>query len=119
MRILIVDDDADIREIVSVVLAGEGHEVTTAVDGLAALELLRSGLRPSLTLLDLMMPRLDGEEFMKAVRSAPELAPGRVVILSGDTSARRKAVELGVEGCLLKPVELDDLLRVVAEAPAR
>jgi CheY-like chemotaxis protein len=118
LRILVVDDDPDIREIVSIVLAGEGHEVTTATDGLAALELLRAGLRPSLTLLDLMMPRLDGEGFMKAVRGAPELAPGRVVVLSGDASARRKAAELGVAGCLMKPVELDDLLRAVAEAAA-
>jgi CheY-like chemotaxis protein len=116
MRILVIDDDSDIREIVSFVLATEGHEVCGAADGVAGLSQLRSGGRPSLILLDLMMPRLDGEGFLKALRSDPSLADIPVVILTAHPGARSKAAELGAAGCLLKPVELEDLIATVARA---
>jgi CheY-like chemotaxis protein len=115
MRILIVDDDQDIREILSLVLAAQGHEVTTAVDGVAAIEQLHNG-RPALILLDMMMPRLDGEGFLKAMRGDPNTTDIPVVILTGHPQARQKAAELGTLGCLVKPVELIELLHVVEEA---
>ncbi len=113
MIILVVDDDPDIREIVSLVLAGEGHEVRSAADGIEALELLRAGLGPSLVLLDMMMPRLDGESFLQQMRANPALAATRVIILSGQVGAREKAAELNVAGCLVKPIALEDLLRAI------
>jgi CheY-like chemotaxis protein len=113
MRILIVDDDNDIREIIAVVLAAEGHEVAAAADGASALDELQRPPRPSLILLDMMMPRLDGEGFMKALRSDPNLADIPVVILTAHPAGRAKAFELGAAGCLRKPVELGDLLAVV------
>jgi CheY-like chemotaxis protein len=116
MRILVIDDDTDIREIIASVLATEGHEVVGAVDGVAALDELQRGARPSLILLDMMMPRLDGEGFIKAMRSDPNLADIPVVILTAHPGARAKASALGAAGCLRKPVELSDLLAVV-EAP--
>ncbi len=113
MRILVVDDDNDFREILSAVLAAEGHEVRGAVDGVAALEELQLGGRPSLILLDMMMPRLDGEGFMRALRSDPGLADIPVVIVTAHPGAREKAAALGAAGCLLKPVELGDLVATV------
>jgi CheY-like chemotaxis protein len=113
MRILVIDDDNDIREIISAVLAAEGHEVVGAVDGVAALDHLQRDGRPSLILLDMMMPRLDGEGFIKAMRSDPNLADIPVVILTAHPGARAKASELGAAGCLRKPVELTDLLAAV------
>jgi CheY-like chemotaxis protein len=109
MHILVIDDDRDIRDVLSMVLASEGHEVTTAVDGAAGLDRLRVCARPSLILLDMMMPRLDGEGFLRAMRSDPNTADIPVVILTGHPAARQKAAELGA-GYLVKPVELVDLL---------
>jgi CheY-like chemotaxis protein len=117
MRILVIDDDSDIREILSVVLASEGYEVASAVDGVAALAELQRNGRPSLILLDMMMPRLlDGEGFMKALRSEPGMADIPVVVLTAHPGARTKADELGAAGCLLKPVELAELLATVDRA---
>lgn len=116
MAILVVDDDNDLREIISMLLAAEGHEVRGAVDGLAALAELQRGCHPSLILLDMMMPRLDGEGFMRALRSNPSLADVPVVILTAHPGAREKAAALGAAGCLVKPVELADLLATVERA---
>jgi CheY-like chemotaxis protein len=113
MRILIIDDDEDIRDIMAMILETQGHEVTTAGDGIAGLEQLRAGGRPSLILLDMMMPRLDGEGFLEALRSDPATADIPVVIVTGHPAAREKAAELGTAGCLVKPVELVDLLRTI------
>ena len=58
---MVVDDDEDIREMAKLLLEGEGHRVATAADGLEAWQQLEAGEPPSLILLDLMMPRMDGE----------------------------------------------------------
>ncbi len=116
MQILVIDDDSDVREIVAVVLAADGHEVRCAADGVAALEELHRGGPPSLILVDMMMPRLDGEGFVRALRSDPTLAEIPVVILTAHTGARDKAAALGAAGCLVKPVELGELLATVEHA---
>jgi CheY-like chemotaxis protein len=115
MQILVVDDDSDLREIISMVLAAEGHEVRAAVDGFAALAELRCR-RPSLILLDMMMPGLDGEGFLKALRTDPSQADVPVVILTAHPGARERATALGAAGCLVKPVELAELLATVERA---
>ena len=69
MRILIIDDDDDIREIVALILGAEGHEVVQAKEGQGALEALYAGSPPSVILLDLMMPGLDGAAFMEILRN--------------------------------------------------
>ncbi len=116
MRILVVDDDRDIREVLALILASEGHEVDTAGNGESGLAHLRRGARPSLILLDMMMPKLDGEGFLRAMRSDPNLADIPVVILTGHPAARTKAAELGTAGALVKPVDLTDLLRTIDRA---
>lgn len=116
MRILVIDDDGDIRAILGMVLAAEGHEVETAIDGAVGLDRLRGGARPSLILLDMMMPRLDGEGFLRAMRGDPITADIPVVILTGHPGARKTAAELGAAGYLVKPVELLDLLSAVHQA---
>jgi CheY-like chemotaxis protein len=110
--VLIVDDDADIREVMKIFLEANGYHVNVAADGLDALEQLRAGPRPELILLDLMMPRLDGEQFLKQFR-ASRFADIPVVIISGYTLAEKKANELMAACCLMKPVEAEHLLTTV------
>lgn len=114
MKILVVDDDEDIRGILGMILRARGHEIDEAEDGVAALEKLRGGERPGMMILDMMMPRLDGEGVVKALRNEPRLADLPVVVLSGHHSAREQAERLGAAGCLVKPIELTDLLGTVA-----
>lgn len=110
--LLVVDDDAAIREIVQAVLEAEGYPVMTASDGAEALAHLRSGLRPGMILLDLRMPGMDGRAFREQQAAEPELAQIPIVILSGDGDAPRVADSLGLEW-LMKPVHLDQLLALV------
>jgi CheY-like chemotaxis protein len=118
MRILIVDDDEDIREVLSLILRAEGHEVEEAIDGLDALARLRERGPPSLILLDMMMPRLDGEGFMKALKGDPRFSHVPVWVLSGHPAAREKALRLGAAGCLVKPVELEQVSAILQSAAA-
>lgn len=112
--VLIVDDDADIRELLKIILETEGYRVNVAADGLDALQQLQAGMHPSLILLDLMMPRMDGEQFVKEMRSTP-LSRTPVVIMSGHAAAQTKATELDAACCLMKPVECAELLATVRQ----
>jgi CheY-like chemotaxis protein len=111
--LLVVEDDDDIREIMRDILAADGFEVEVARDGLEALDKLRDGCHASLILLDMMMPRMDGEAFLTALRRDRDRADTRVVVISGNAQARARAGQLAVDGCLVKPFDLADLLEVV------
>ena len=111
--ILVVDDDDDIRQLVQMVLEGHGYSVWTAADGRAALDVLRRGEPPDVMLLDLRMPRMAGDELVGFLRTDPSLAKVPIVVVSGDSTACQRAANLNVQGCLLKPVSLEDLLSTV------
>ena len=113
-RILVVEDDDDIRDTLREVLAAEGYDVTEAKDGVDAFARLQDGAdHVSLILLDMMMPRMDGETFLVSMKQRPELAGVRVVVISGNAQARDRARELSATACLVKPFDLEDLLGVV------
>ena len=112
-RILVVEDDDDIRDVLREVLAAEGYQVDLARDGLDAFVQLQGGEHASLILLDMMMPRMDGETFLASLRRKPELAGVHVIVISGNAQARDRAQELDAEACLVKPFEIDDLLGIV------
>jgi CheY-like chemotaxis protein len=112
-RVLVVDDDDDIRELIEYLLAGEGFDVDVATDGLDALGRLEANTQVPMILLDMMMPNMDGETFLRALRSRPAMAGAPVVVISGNTAAREKARELHAVACLVKPFELDELLDLV------
>lgn len=112
--ILVVDDDADIRETVQVILELEGYQVVTAADGAEALARLRSGdALPSLILLDLMMPGMNGLQFCEERRGDPILARVPVVVVTGAGAVVREKTRELVEGILVKPVQMSDLLSMV------
>jgi CheY-like chemotaxis protein len=119
--VLLIEDDADLRESLAEVLANKGYEVKTAIHGEAALEALREGDLPSVILLDLMMPVMNGWEFRLQQLSDPRLAAIPTVIMSAVAS---QAGNMGAVATLSKPVNLPALVSVlddsggVARAPS-
>ena len=111
--VLIVEDDFDVRESLSEALRDEGYAIECAVDGEQALEYLRSGGRPGLILLDLMMPRMSGSEFRMVQKVDPELRHLPVVLLSADGAMEEKAKALETDGALRKPIDLEQLLKII------
>ena len=111
--VLIVDDDADLRDTLTDVLEDEGYRVHTAGDGIEALEYLRASDRPCVILLDWMMPRCDGLEFRKRQRQNADIADIPVVLLTADMRLGEKGADIAAQESLQKPVQLTDLLDVV------
>jgi CheY-like chemotaxis protein len=111
-HILLVEDDCAIRETVADALTGEGFEVACATNGEEALRRLgEDGAPPSVILLDLMMPVMDGWAFRSAQRLDPRIAGIPVVVLSADADGRLAG--LAPAAFLPKPFDLDRLLEVV------
>lgn len=112
-RILIVDDDPDILDALAEILDAEGFEVDRARNGKEALERMAAS-PPSLVLLDLMMPVMDGWEFSQQLKTrGEELARTPIIVLSADRNVASKARDIGAVGHLAKPFELTDLLQLV------
>jgi CheY-like chemotaxis protein len=110
--ILLVDDDADVRESLTECLLSSGHEVRTAENGRRALEHLRAGSRPDLILLDLRMPLLDGYEVLETLRASEHLSSIPVLIVSALRDVEPRALERTC-GFLPKPVRMDRLIAAV------
>jgi two-component system response regulator MprA len=116
--ILLVDDDADLRDSLEDALRAEGYEVSTAVNGKDALHLLREvSVRPDLILLDIMMPEMDGWAFRGEQRKDPCLAWIPVIVFTAYGSPRDIASQLGAVGFLKKPLRLHELLSAIARVP--
>jgi CheY-like chemotaxis protein len=112
-RILLVEDDLSIRESIAELLEEEGYTVICAANGAEALERLEVESAPSLIVLDLMMPVMDGWQFRASQQSSPEHASIPVVVISADGNARDKAQRLSAAGHLRKPISYEDLIAVV------
>src|SRR5687768_15357853 len=103
--ILIVDDDLDIRETLTEILEDRGFDVITAANGLEALNLIRSAeAAPSVILLDLMMPVMDGYGFLEEYRRAPALASIPVVVVTAGHRVDRSL--LGSAALVPKPIDV-------------
>jgi two-component system response regulator MprA len=117
-RVLVVDDDESIRDVIQMILTAEGHDVVTACDGLAALDQVQRSPFPDLILLDMKMPRMDGWAFADAYRrsSAPR-AP--IIVLTAAQDAAARALQINADGYLSKPFDLNDLVECVKHASLR
>src|SRR5579883_958215 len=112
-RILVVDDDQAIRETLSEVLEDEGYAVASAENGLDAIHYLRSQDPPSLILLDLMMPVMNGWQFRDEQLRDPSLKTIPVVVISADNGVREKAASIAVDHYMRKPIDLEELLELI------
>jgi CheY-like chemotaxis protein len=108
-RILLVEDDLDVRTSLAEALSELGYVVDEAGNGVEALERLRSSPRPDVILLDLMMPLMDGWTFRALQLEDPLLASIPVVVLSASLPPGIPMADLSVDGVLEKPFGLDRL----------
>jgi two-component system, chemotaxis family, chemotaxis protein CheY len=107
--ILVVDDDQDLLESLGDVLEFEGFTVMLAHGGRQALEFLSARPLPSMVLLDLWMPEVNGWAFLERFRGSPTLTAIPVVIFTGDLSAQVD----GVAATLIKPFDVEEVLQVI------
>jgi CheY-like chemotaxis protein len=114
--VLVVDDDDDIRDTLRLALELHGYAVLMATDGKEALELLRTRPRPGLILLDLMMPVLDGWEFVKELDRDPKIADIPIVVITAYADPARPVPRSLTT--IEKPLDLIDLIDVVKRSLA-
>jgi CheY-like chemotaxis protein len=112
-HILIVDDDAILRESLRDALEFEGYHVVSVEHGAAALHYLKSATRPCLILLDLMMPVMDGRTFREAMLKDPALADIPVVLITA--AGAQMAAGVSATGVLQKPLRVGTVVDVVKE----
>jgi CheY-like chemotaxis protein len=112
-RVLVVDDDDELAEVVRQALRESGYAVATVRHGAAALDLIGQ-IQPDLILLDLTMPIMDGWSFVTQYRRSGKSA-GRIVLLTGHPNAREISQRLGVDGYVGKPFGLTELLSTVQQ----
>lgn len=111
-KVLVVDDETDIRMLHRLILQSAGHEVTEAPDGARALDLVRRS-RPDVVVTDFIMPVMTGGEFIAALRADPSTAPIPVIIVSASIGQSTKT---GADIVFHKPAPFDQLLHAVAES---
>ncbi len=110
--ILVVEDEPSIRETLQQILELDGYLVISAAHGKEALEKLQNGSRPNLILLDLMMPVMNGWEFMDHLKLDPALSKIPIVILSAAGSNQNKGHAVAV---LRKPTDIDLLIQTIEQ----
>jgi DNA-binding response OmpR family regulator len=115
-RVLVVDDDEVIRQLIAVNLTLEGFEVVTAVDGSDCLEKVAE-VEPDVITLDVMMPRLDGWGTATQLRKNPATAGIKVVLITARAQEddRDRGRQIGVDAYLTKPFDPAEMIRVVRE----
>lgn len=113
-RILVVDDDPCLRELLALHLNRAGYEVAVAEDAIAGGRYIVDFGAPSLMVVDVNMPYMDGLEFVAAIQADPAIEPFPVIFLTIEATAEPRARDLGAAAFLVKPVVAEQLLKEVA-----
>jgi len=116
--ILIAEDDPGISRMMKLVLEEEGFLVTVARDGAEALALVGS-MNPDVLLLDLRLPVLNGEEVASSIQRLPVGARPKVLLTSASARLKEISEQIGADGYVQKPFELDDLIAATQQALAK
>jgi len=112
-RVLIAEDDSDLRALFAMLLQQEQYEVQDAADGLQVLARLEAQV-PDLLILDINMPKLSGLEVLKHLRQKPETRAMKIIVLTANAIAAANSPEIQyADMTLLKPVGVADLIRLV------
>jgi len=111
-NVLVVEDHADLREMLAALLESEGFDVQTARNGAEALKCLDEA-RPSVILLDLMMPVMTGDEFRERQLADPRFRDVPVICMTAAHDGRDRAMRIGANAYFQKPVDFDRLLGAV------
>jgi CheY-like chemotaxis protein len=114
-KVLVVDDEKDIRDSLKQVLEFEGFEVLTASDGADALKLLNQVSRPAVIILDLMMPGMNGFEFIEVQQHTAGIDQVPVIVVSADPELRKKAPQLHANRVMRKPIAIDTLIKWIQD----
>ena len=115
-RVLIVDDCAATRDILTIILEVEGYEVVCAANGQEALDYLRGAPCPDVVLLDLVMPGMSGYELLDVLKQDARLPRPPVVVFSALGAEGPDPVALGAAACLTKPINEDRVIDCVVGA---
>ena len=120
LRVLVVDDNEDITQSLSMLLQLMGHSVETALDGAGGLDIAQS-FRPDVVLLDIGLPKMNGYDVARALRAHPAVRESMIVACTGYGSAddRQKALAAGFDRHAVKPVTADTLTAILADAVER
>ena len=118
LRVLVVEDNIDAAETLTMVLAAFGHEIRIANEGLGAVSTALE-FRPHVVLLDIGLPGLDGFEVATLLRAEPGLGKPVLIAMTGygETSARERSKAVGFDHHLVKPVDIDKILAILAGMP--
>lgn len=114
-KILVIEDDIAIRELLVELLISEGYDVTSAVNGEEGLTRLRNDSLPDVILMDLMMPVMDGYGFRTEQLKNSKWSSIPTIVMSAEAQAREKLKPYHVNDFLSKPVELDTILSTIAK----
>jgi len=113
-RILVVEDDTSIRELLVELLESEGYAVSSAVNGLEGIRFLQGHDQPDLILIDLMMPVMDGYAFRTEQLKHEKWSKIPTVVMSAEANAKEKMKSFNISAFLSKPVELETILKTVS-----
>jgi CheY-like chemotaxis protein len=117
--VLVVDDDAEARELLRLALTAQGYDVATVSDGREALRYLRSHAETCVIVLDLMLPGMDGAKFRASQLRDRSLAWIPVVVVSGAVDAVEQARAVRAQSVLRKPLDLDEVRKTLAAIGCR
>jgi DNA-binding response OmpR family regulator len=114
--LLLIEDDTELREVIREAVEIAGYSVTVARDGEEGLTLLNDGLQPSIIMCDVVLPHMNGLEFLSLVRSASHLRNITFISMSGDDQMKKAALKAGATYYLVKPFSFHDLYAMLEQS---